>query len=74
MLVVHGSSETGLFRHLSNRVFGVRNFRNTKTMKVIFFSKCLGFKLNFKNAAKIEKKFIVSEIIASELVSLKCLY
>ena len=45
-----------------------------KTMKVIFFSKCLGFKLNFKNAAKIEKKFIVSEIIASELVSLKCLY
>ena len=52
MLLVEGSSETGLFRHLSNLVFGVDNFENTKTKGVIFFSKCLKFKLDFKNAAK----------------------
>ena len=52
MLLVEGSSETGLFRHLSNHVFGVNNFQNTKAMRVIFFSKCLKFKLDFKNAAK----------------------
>ena len=52
MLLVEGSSETGSFRHLSNLVFGVDNFENTKTKGVIFFSKCLKFKLDFKNAAK----------------------
>ena len=52
MLVVHGSSESGLFTHLPNHVFGVRIFRNAKTMRVILFSKCLKFKLDFKNAAK----------------------
>ena len=39
-----------------------------------FFSNCSKFNLNFKKAAKIQKKFFVSEIIASELVSLNCLY
>ena len=37
MLLVVGSSETGLLRHLSNRVFGVSNFENTKSMRVTFF-------------------------------------
>ena len=46
--LVKGSSETGLFRHLSNHVFGVRNFVNTKAMTVIFF---------FLEAFKILKKF-----------------
>ena len=53
MFLVEGSSETWLFRHLSNHVFGVRNFGNTKAARVIFFfSKCSKFSLDFKNAAK----------------------
>ena len=34
-LLFDGSSETGLFRHLSNHVFGVRNFGIAKPMTVI---------------------------------------
>ena len=49
MLLVEGSSETGLFRHWSDYVFGVRNFENTKSTRVIFFPK---FNLDFKNAAQ----------------------
>ena len=37
MLLVEGSSERGLFRHLSNHVFGVRHFRNAKSMRIIFW-------------------------------------
>ena len=62
MLLVEVCSEMGLFRHLSNHVSGVDNFQNTKAMRVIFFSKCLKSKLDFKNAAKIQKKSVVSEI------------
>ena len=56
--------------------FGVRNFGNTSAMRVIlFFSKCLKFKLDFKNAKKNrEKYFFVFDILASELVPLNCLY
>ena len=39
-----------------------------------FFSKCLKFNLDLKNAAKNWEKKIVSEIIASEKVLLNCLY
>ena len=39
MLFVEGSSEKTLFRHLSDYVFRVRNFGNTKAMRVIFLSK-----------------------------------
>ena len=53
MLLVEGSSETALFRHLSNHVFGVCNVGNTKAARVIFFeSKHSKFNLNFKNAAR----------------------
>ena len=51
MLLVEGSYEMGLFRHLSNHVLGVRNFGNTKSMRVIFFFKRSKFQLHFKNAA-----------------------
>ena len=34
---LYSSSETRLFRHLSDYVFGVRNFENTNSMRVIFF-------------------------------------
>ena len=73
MWLVEGSSKTGLLRHLSNHVFGVHNLRNTKTMRVILASKCLKFNIDFKMQPKIEKKFFVSGIIASELVPLNCL-
>ena len=36
MLLVKRSSKTGLFRHLSNHVLRVRNFGNTKAVRVIF--------------------------------------
>ena len=52
MLLVEGSSETRLFRHLSNFVFGVRKFRNRKAMKVTFFSKCWKLKLDLKNSER----------------------
>ena len=57
MLLVEGSSETGLFRHLSRNVFRVPNFGKTKAvMLIFFFSKCLKFNLKFKKATKIWEK------------------
>ena len=41
MLLVKGSSEAGLFRHLSDYVFGVRNIANKKSLRIIFFLKIL---------------------------------
>ena len=38
VLHVEGSSETGLFRRLTDYVFGVHNYQNTKSMRVILFS------------------------------------
>ena len=52
MLLVEGLGETGVFRDLSDHAFGVRNFGNTKTIRLTFFSKYLKFNLNFKNAAE----------------------
>ena len=54
---IDASSETGLLRHFSYYVFGVRNYENTKSMRAIFFSKCSMFNLDVKNAIKGEKKF-----------------
>ena len=56
MLLLEEFSEMGLFRHLSNHVFGVRNVENTKSMRVTFFSKCSKFNLDFKNAEKNSEK------------------
>ena len=74
MLLAAGFSEIGYFRNLSDYVFGIRNFGNTKSMRVIFVSKCSKFNTDLKNFKKSEKKFFVSEIITSELISLNCLY
>ena len=52
ILLVEASSETWLFRHLSDYVFGGRNFENTKSLRVIFYSKCLKSNLDLKNAVK----------------------
>ena len=62
ILLIKAFSETGLFRHLSGYVFGVRNFENAKSMMVIFFSQYLKFKLYFKKAEnKWEKGFCFSD-------------
>ena len=52
MLLVEQLSETGLFRNLSNHVFGVRKSGNTKALRVIFFSKYSKFNIDFKIAQK----------------------
>ena len=73
ILLVEWLSETGLFRRLSFHVFGVRNFGNTKSMRVIFFFQNIQNLLYISNMEqKIQKKFFVSDIIAFELVSLNC--
>ena len=75
ILLVESSSETGHFRHLSDYVFGVRNFENTKAMRVIFFFQTVKIPARVQESSrKIEKKSFLSEIIASELVRLNCLY
>ena len=75
MLLVEGSSETGLFRHLSNDVFGVRNFENTKAVRVIsFFQNVQNLIWISRMPQKIEKNVFVSDIIPSELVSLNSPY
>ena len=57
--------------------FGVRQFKNTSPMRVIFFLKM--FKIestfqNYKKKKKKQKKFLLSEIIASQYVAINCLY
>ena len=52
MLLVDWSSETGLFRHLSNHVSRVHNLGNKKSARVIFFSKFSRFNSNLENAEK----------------------
>ena len=39
MLLLEVLSETGLFKHLSDYIFGVRNFENTESMRVVFLFK-----------------------------------
>ena len=57
MLLVEASSKSRLFRHLSNHVFGVRNFGNTKVMMVIFFFKVFKISKRFQKCSKnFEKK------------------
>ena len=53
MLVIEGSSETKLLRHLCNHVFRSPKFQNTSAMKVIFFWKM--FKIKSK-VTKCKKK------------------
>ena len=56
MFVVERSSETGLFRHLSNNISRVRNFLNTKVWRLSFDAKYLKFNLDFKKEAKNSEK------------------
>ena len=52
MLLVEASSETGLFRHLSNHVFRVRNFGNTKAVRIIFCSKMFKIESRFQKCSQ----------------------
>ena len=52
MLLVEGSSETGLFRHLSDYFFRVRKFGNTKSVRVIFFLKISKISCRFQTCSK----------------------
>ena len=52
MLLVKGSSEMRRVRHFSDYVFGVRNFRKTKSMTVIFFFKYLKFIADLNNSVE----------------------
>ena len=56
ILLVEGSSQTGLFRHSCNHFVGVLNFGNGKAIRVIFFFKPLKFNLDFKNVAENREK------------------
>ena len=49
MLLLKRSSEKRLIRHLSNHVFRVRNFANTKAVRVNFFFK------TFKMSSRFQK-------------------
>ena len=62
ILLIEASSEAGLFRHLSDYVFGVRNFENTNLWGSFFDSKYLRFNLDFKNGVKNwQKAFCFSD-------------
>ena len=52
LLLVEGDPETGLLRHLSNHDFEVRNFGNTKSMRVIFFLEIFKISYRFKKWRK----------------------
>ena len=56
MFLAKGFSHTGLFRHLSDYVFRVRNFKIAKCMRKHFFSKCPKFHRDFENAARNTEK------------------
>ena len=54
---------------------GVHNFKNTSAMRVNFFLKMLQIESKFpKSKKKIQKRFSVSEIIASEDVAINFIY
>ena len=55
--------------------FEVRNFGNTSAMRVIlFFENVQNLNEISKMQQKIEQKFLVFQILATELVVLNCLY
>ena len=57
MLLVEGSFRMWLFRHLSDHVFGVPNFGNRRSLRVIFFSKHWKLIVDFRDAANSSEKF-----------------
>ena len=57
--LVQESSETELFKHLSDHILGDRNLGNTKSMRVIFFFKIFKIYFRFqKLRKKLRKSFV----------------
>ena len=53
MFPVKGYFKTGLSGHISNHVFGLRNFGNKSAMRVIFFFENVqNLNVDFENARK----------------------
>ena len=58
MLLLEGSSQTRIFRHLSNYVFRARNFGKTRAFRVIFSSKMFEIESRFQKwSRKLRKLF-----------------
>ena len=75
MLPVKGSFETGLIGHISSHVFRSAQFQKEISYEAyLFFENVLNFMQISKMQEKIGKNYCLSEIIASELVTLNCLY
>ena len=55
-------------------LFRVRKLKNTHAMRVSFFLKVFKIESRSPKYKKKEKKSFVSEMIASEVVALNCLY
>ena len=58
ILFVEASSKTRLSRHLSHYVFGIRNFENTKAMRIIFFSGTFKISATFQKCSKSRAKIV----------------
>ena len=56
MLLVQLSSETRLYKYLSNHFFGVRKFKITSAIRVIFFLEMFKIKYEFRKCKKIMEK------------------
>ena len=75
MLLFKGSSETGLFRHLSNLGFPNPQFRKYISYDGHFFLENFqNFIYIVKSQKRVEKKFSLLEIIAFQLPTLNSLY
>ena len=71
MLDVHKCSGKGFFRHLSKHGFCSLSFRKYISYEAnLFFQNVQSLRYVSEMQKKIEKKFLVSEIIAFELVAL----
>ena len=72
MLLVEGSSQTRLFRHLPNHVFCSVQFPKYLSYKGnLFFQNVQNLILVPKTQKKIQKRLFVFQIIASEFIALK---
>ena len=58
MLIVEWFSETGLFRHLPNYVFSVRNFGNAKSIGIIFSFQIFKISSRFQKWRKKRELFL----------------
>ena len=75
MLLVEGSSEVDFLNIYLTTFLGVRKFKNTSAMRVIFSLKMLKIECKFQKHPKknIHKMFFVSEITVTGNVVINCL-